>query len=431
MPDFTKAGADAAGEYDHYFRQIIENDPDIQAVIQRVWGNTPVSARPSDTPKHLEQANKQASQQITQILRQKGIDLPDRTFVNPRSASLEGHRGWSGLNGWQKAAIIAAAAATGVGGLAAAGALGGGAAAGAAGGSAAAGGAGAGTAGSIAGLGAGLGVTTGVPAGLGAVGATGITAGGVAAGSSPWISALTNAGVNAAKTKATGGSWKDALISGGVGAATGGIGTGAGGSMSWTDLLKDPDTYAAIAQVAGKAAGSKSDQRVQESALTNQFNNSEIARYQTEQAAQNQAGQLDLQRKMFSEDARGGRAKQALLADLISNLQDIAIDVPGVQTARVTGGLRPSAIGATGKQSMAELAKQALQAQLSGDTFTGGEILQGPSMTPMPKQGGVERALDWIGLLGAGAGALGNIQQPTTYSQLPGATGIKPRGLGY
>lgn len=409
MPSqYTSAGADAAGQYDDQFRQLIANDPDIQRVIQRVWGTTPVTARPSDTPKHLEQANKAASQEIGQILARKGIPLPDRTFVNPRSGALEGHRGWAGLSGLQKAlAIAAAAGAGGLGALAATGALAGGAGAGAAG---AAGG--------------GLGVTTGLPAGFGAATATGIGAGGAAVGGGGALTGLlTNAGINAGLTKARGGSWTDALISAGTGAAL----PGGGGGMNWTSLLTNPELWGAIGTVAGGAASGKSDQRMQESATTNAANNTQLAAYQTQQAAQNQAAQLDLQRKMFSEDARGGRTKQALLADLLSNLQDISIDVPGVTKASITGGLRASAIGDQGRQSLAELRKQALQAQLGGDTFSGGEILTPPTLAAMPKKGGVESALDWIGLLGSGFGALGGgqAQQPATYSQLPSAQGAQ------
>jgi hypothetical protein len=131
MANYNSAGADAANDYSEQFRQIIANDPDIQRVIQGVWGNTPANQRPSDTPKHLEKANDQASKQITQILASKGITLPDRSFVNPRSGALEGHRGWSGLSGLQKALAIAAAGAGGLGAAGALGAFGAGAAGGA------------------------------------------------------------------------------------------------------------------------------------------------------------------------------------------------------------------------------------------------------------------------------------------------------------
>jgi hypothetical protein len=166
-----------------------------------------------------------------------------------------------------------------------------------------------------------------------------------------------------------------------------------------------------VGSVAGGAAGAKSDQRMQETALTNQFNQTDLAKYQAQQAAQNQAGQLDLQRKSFTEDARGGRAKQALLADLLSNMQDVNINVPGVQTANVSGGLRPSAIGATGRSSLAELAKQALAAQMSGDQFTGGQVLDAPTLRGMPQAGKTEKGLDWIGLLGSVAGAISGLTQ--------------------
>jgi hypothetical protein len=138
--NYNSAGADAATDYAAQFQQLIANDPDIQRVIQGVWGNTPANQRPSDTPDHLEDANDRASKQITQILKSKGIQLPDRTFVNPRSGALEGHRGWSGLSGLQKGLIAGGAAAGGLGLAGALGAFGG---LGAAGGGAGAGSAGA------------------------------------------------------------------------------------------------------------------------------------------------------------------------------------------------------------------------------------------------------------------------------------------------
>lgn len=177
---YTQGGADAAGAYADPFRDLITKDPQIQSVIQRVWGTTPVDQRPSDTPKTLESQNAQASKEIAQILASRGIRLPDRTFINPRSESLEGHRGWAGLSGAQKAAIIAALAATGVGSAAALGAFGGAAGAGAAGGSAATG-AGAGTAGTIAGLGSALPVTAGLPAAAGTAAGAGAAAAGAGA----------------------------------------------------------------------------------------------------------------------------------------------------------------------------------------------------------------------------------------------------------
>lgn len=185
MAKFNSAGADASHDYADQFRQIVANDPDIQRAISGVWGSTPVDQRPSDTPKHLEKANDAASKQISQILKNKGIALPDRTFINPRTGALEGHRGWSGLSGLQKAAIIAAAGATGIGGAAALGAFGGGAAAGAG-----AAGAGTGGAGAMGGLGVTSGLTAlpGATVGMGPIG-----------GSMGWGSLISGLGKTAAK----------------------------------------------------------------------------------------------------------------------------------------------------------------------------------------------------------------------------------------
>jgi hypothetical protein len=416
MPTYTQAGADAAGDphVADAFRQILATDPDIQSVIRSVWGDTPPGQRPSDTPKHLEQANDRASKQIAQILKAKGIDLPDRTFINPRSGALEGHRGWSGLSGIQKAAIIAAAAAATGGTLAATGAFG------------ALGGGGA-TAASSAGAGALPGGVTapGVISGLSTLPGAAVPLSG--AGASAFAVPSVTSGLGAVMPGASApvaSSWLQTLQNVG----------GGSGAKSWLETLTNPDLQSALGLVAGGASGRLADQRRDEGFLTNQANLADVARYNAAQNAQNEAGQLDLTRRQFTEQARGGRAKQTILADLLSNMRDVSINVPGVQTANVTGGLRPSALGTTGRQGAAELARQALAAQMTGDKFTGGEILPAPTFRPMPQRGGTERALDWIGLLGSAAGAL---RAPKTYLEdhggtSPGASPLRrPGSTGY
>jgi hypothetical protein len=259
-----------------------------------------------------------------------------------------------------------------------------------------------------------------LPGILAAVGTAGLAAGPALAGTGLLTQAGAGAALNAGMTAGSGGSLKDIAFSG----VSGGVPVPTGTS-SWLSLI--PQIAGAVGQIAGGASAGKSDQRMREGAQTNAANNTELAAYQTQQAAQNQAAQLDLQRKMFGEDARAGRAKQAALADLISNLQDISIDVPGIQAANVTGGLRPSTMGATGRQGMAELSKQALAKLLEGDTFTGGNILTPPTLAGMPQRGGVESTLDWLGLLGSAAGGIGKVldqtQERGTFSALPGAQG--------
>lgn len=149
--------------------QILQSDPEIQQIIKGVWGDTTAHQRPSDTPKNLEKANDTASKQIKAVLARKGINLPARTFINPRTNSVEGMRGWAGLPPAAKIAIIGAAAATGIGAASALGAFGG----------AAAGGAGAAGAGSA------------------AIPSIGVT-GGLSAGAFPAIAGTTGAGLTGA-----------------------------------------------------------------------------------------------------------------------------------------------------------------------------------------------------------------------------------------
>jgi hypothetical protein len=373
------AGVKGAGQFDEYFKKIIANDPDVQKVIQGVWGTGP---RPADTPKGLEKANHAASQQIGQILASKGIKLPDRTFINPRSGAIEGHRGWSGLPTAAKVAIIAAAGVGTGGALAAAGAFGG-AAAGAAG--------------------SGIGVTTGVPAGLGSVGATGIGLGGASmAGGSGLTGILANAGINAAKTKLQGGSWKSALVNAGVGAATGGV----GGKMDWGSLLKqvatNPDTYTSV--LGALAKGKQSGREGENAAATSQADFAQKERAAVE-AAQLNRGQLDIQQKQQTQGSQNNAFTQALRSSLAMNMKDVSANRPkGVPNISFSGGLRPSALGAEGRKaagSMNTLAQGKLDA--GGDQFDALPPIERTTAPEYTKPG------FWENALGVGATAAGTV----------------------
>lgn len=202
----------------------IKADPEIRAILD---ANRQKLAATRDKGGSARDFQNRIRDQITSIAKKKGYipDVGQAVFVNPNyeNGQLELHRGWAGLNGWQRAAIIAAAAGTGVG----AGMLlaGGGAAAGAAGlgGSAATAG-GAGTAAAIptiattAGLGAtipGTAIATGSALGTAGLGA-GVTGAGLAAGAAP----LTTIPISS--TAAAGGIPAGSLAGGGGAAASGG-----------------------------------------------------------------------------------------------------------------------------------------------------------------------------------------------------------------
>lgn len=136
------------------------------------------------------------------------------------------------------------------------------------------------------------------------------------------------------------------------------------------------------------------------------------SQYGTQQGAEMNAGQLDLQRKNFTEDARGGRAKQALIASLLGGgFQPTSINVPGVKSATMTGGLAESLKAPGSQQAMQELMRQALDAQLAGgqpggEVFTGGKVLPPPPLSKLPQAGKLENILGGVGL---GSSLLGTI----------------------
>lgn len=154
----------------------------------------------------------------------------------------------------------------------------------------------------------------------------------------------------------------------------------------------------------GGGAKAASDGRMNEAQLNVLRDRNALDAYGTAQNAQFQQGGLDLQRKGFTEDARGGRAKQAAIADLLAKFKPTQISVPGIPQAQVSGGLQ--GLGAGGQQAMAELMKQALAAQLAGDKFEGGNILKAPTQSAIPKAGLLEKIMGIGGMIGQGAGAI-------------------------
>lgn len=197
------------------------------------------------------------------------------------------------------------------------------------------------------------------------------------------------------------------------GTALGGYAPAPGGSggilnwlgNNWRDLL---GMGGDLGQVLGGAAAGAAQGRLQEGDLLARRDLAKNQQYGINQGAEMQAGNLDLARKSFSEGARGSRAKDALLGNLLQNVQDVNISVPGVPSGGgVTGGLRPSALGAGGRQAGSDLAKQALLAMSTPDAFTGGQVLTPPQLAPIPEASGWETAAGVGGTVGSILGALG------------------------
>lgn len=192
----------------------------------------------------------------------------------------------------------------------------------------------------------------------------------------------------------------------------------------------------AIGGIFGGGAKKAEDSRFQQAQLQTGQDALRTSQYGIGQNAQMQQGQLDLDRKQFSEQARGGRANDAARAAILANWSPTSINVPGIQNAKISGGLQN--LPESAKAAMAELYKQSVMAQLAGDKFEGGQILQPPAVRGIPQAGGLEKVGGILGTIGSIAGgvlpALGGLgggqQIDTSASQQPQAVLENLRRIG-
>lgn len=150
-------------------------------------------------------------------------------------------------------------------------------------------------------------------------------------------------------------------------------------------------------QQQGKAQG----QVAQENANLSRDRNA-LDLYQQQQNAQNQAGALDLQRKGFEQNARGATAKQALIAALLGGGMTPTSIGPGGASGGLMRSLmaNPEALAA-----MKTLNSQASTAQNTPLAFTGGQMVQAPTLSTPTKidNGGFLSTLATIGQLAGAA----------------------------
>lgn len=161
-----------------------------------------------------------------------------------------------------------------------------------------------------------------------------------------------------------------------------------------------------VAQTTGKAAAGAAAGRQQDTQNILTQDALRNSQYGTKQGAEMNAGNLDLSRKSFEEQARGGRAKQALIASLLGGFQPTSINTPGIKQSTISGGLAESLKSPGAQQSMQELLRQALLAQMQqgspqGEQYTGGKVLAPPPIAALPQAGKMEKVLGGVGLGGS------------------------------
>lgn len=162
-----------------------------------------------------------------------------------------------------------------------------------------------------------------------------------------------------------------------------------------------------VSSVLGKQQEGKAKGAVDTAGVTQGQDRNAIALYQAKQAAENAAAQTDLQRQQFGANEQGRNAKNAILSALLGgNLPRTSINVPGIQSGSVSGGLidalknNPEALA-----SLATLKGQANQSLASGPSFKGGATVAPPSMTPLPDTGGGNNFLSTLANIGQLIGA--------------------------
>src|SRR5579862_3406147 len=149
------------------------------------------------------------------------------------------------------------------------------------------------------------------------------------------------------------------------------------------DVLKGAGSAGSVlgAQQAGKAKGALDQAGAQQGQDRNA-----ISLYQAQQQAQNQAAQTDLERQQFATTNRGQTAKQALIGALLGGGYQPTQIAP--KSSIVSGGLARSLLNSPQtRAAMQTLNSQASTAQNTPLSFTGGNLVTPPSLTPLPQMG--------------------------------------------
>jgi hypothetical protein len=145
-------------------------------------------------------------------------------------------------------------------------------------------------------------------------------------------------------------------------------------------------------QQEGAAKGQAAQAQIQQGQDRNA-----IDLYGQQQSAQDKAAQLDLQRKTYDTSSRSAAGKQALLAMLLGDYKPGQVSVPGVTNATLSGGM-----GETIKNNpqilelLKSIASKGVTDQATPNTYTGGDLVKAPTLTPLPQQSKTSSILDTI-----------------------------------
>lgn len=173
-----------------------------------------------------------------------------------------------------------------------------------------------------------------------------------------------------------------------------------------------PVIAGAAGNVLGNVAQGRQAGRAAETNVLQQQDQTALQRFLAAQNAQNNAGQLDLQRKQFSLQAPGQRAANSTRGDILATLQKPTLTDQQQQNPRahIVDFLSGAPTLSDNTRALGRaMSQQALDSQNAGDTFTGGELLPVPQASALPKPTGLDKFLNIAGGIGTGMGIAGEI----------------------
>jgi hypothetical protein len=163
-------------------------------------------------------------------------------------------------------------------------------------------------------------------------------------------------------------------------------------------------------QVAAQRSAARAGARQDEAAANMAQDRFGQQNYAAQQNATLTAGSMAeaarLKRAQLGMDAPEQRARQTAWGDILANVQDASIDMPGhIPKINVSGGLRPSLLGPNARAAGAGMSTQALQALMTGSDVPEMPdfqklVMTPPEATPLPEASGQDRWLNIMAALG-------------------------------
>jgi hypothetical protein len=183
--------------------------------------------------------------------------------------------------------------------------------------------------------------------------------------------------------------------------------------MGWSDALKmiggttasGGTDWAGLARtglgVAGAIAEGRQGQRETDTASTITRDSQGINAQGQNDNARAQAAQIEMQQKEEQRVALNNAYQNAIRSSLAMNMTDVQFNRPeGVASSGMTGGARPSALGAQGRQAAGLMNAKALEMLMAPEKLTPLPMPSPYTLNELPKSNGVDTALGIAGTLG-------------------------------